>query len=142
MTPLAQADRASSSSLFCHNGRKLVELETFFAVYVVARVQGPSCSDTKSCVSSDYTRITALLFCDGALILARLCSFPVSSICPHGHFDGQITGATHNNICKSSHLPPRLLLSCPCSHPNSCSTNKRGHRGTFFFNFQIFHFHG
>ena len=76
VTLLAQVDRMSCSSFFCHNGRKLVELEALFSALVVAHVQGRArltdctrggaqllhlffvsiSSSTWSCVSADSTR--------------------------------------------------------------------------------------
>ena len=41
VTLLAQVDRMSPPSLFCHNGHKLVELAALFSTLVMGHVQGP-----------------------------------------------------------------------------------------------------
>ena len=93
VTLLAQIDRTSCSS-FCHNGRKLVELEALFSTLVVAHLEGPTrltgCTqdepqllfaETQSCFSDESTRITTLPFCGGALACEGLCSFFRSRRC-------------------------------------------------------------
>ena len=79
-------------------------------------------SETQSCVSADSTRITALLFCGGALACMGLCSSSVSLGCPPTSHRRKSPELRRSPTASVSSTPSHRMETtlCSCSSRSSC----------------------